>query len=259
MSRRHFTFHYEGCTLAATLDEASGNTGLLIVSGGNEIRSGSWTGQAQLSARIAAHGYPVMRFDRRGIGDSEGDNAGFRHSAADISAAMAAFRSEVPHLRRIVAFGNCDAASALMLGQGLGADGLLLANPWTIEQQDAPPPPAAVRAHYLQRLKDPRALLRLFTGRIALRGLVKSLADITRKTEQTSLARDVAAGLAGFSGPYVILLASRDRTAQTFVARWDQGDSSLRHCPGATHSFVEPSAQEWLQDQILSELSKMSD
>ena len=36
--RQHFTFACAGETLAATLDSATGSTGLLIVSGGNEIR-----------------------------------------------------------------------------------------------------------------------------------------------------------------------------------------------------------------------------
>ena len=39
--RRLIGFACEGETLAATLDEAPGTTGLLIVSGGNEIRSGA--------------------------------------------------------------------------------------------------------------------------------------------------------------------------------------------------------------------------
>ena len=255
MTRRHFIFDCAGTTLAATLDDAPGTTGLLIVSGGNEIRSGAWNSQAQLAARMAAHGYPVLRFDRRGIGDSEGDNAGFRHSAEDIAAALAAFRHEAPQLHRVVAFGNCDAASALMLGGGFAADALVLANPWTIERDDAPPPPAALRAHYLQRLKDPRALLRLVSGKISLRGLMKSLGDITHKAEPTSLAGDIATGLGGFSGPVTILIAERDRTAQTFMASWNRADPRLRSCPGASHSFVEPSAREWLDQQVLTALS----
>ena len=42
MSRRHFTFACAGDTLFGTLDEAPGTTGLLLVSGGNEIRSGAF-------------------------------------------------------------------------------------------------------------------------------------------------------------------------------------------------------------------------
>src|SRR3546814_3198101 len=52
--RHHLTFACEGAALAATLDEAPGTTGLLIVSGGNEIRSGAHRGMAMLAQRIAA-------------------------------------------------------------------------------------------------------------------------------------------------------------------------------------------------------------
>ncbi len=135
--RQHFTFLCASETLAATLDSADGTTGLLIVSGGNEIRSGAHAGMAALAAEIAAAGHPVLRYDRRGIGDSTGDNAGFESSANDIAAAAAAFRAHAPQLTRLVAFGNCDAASALALfGPAAGVDALILANMWTIETED---------------------------------------------------------------------------------------------------------------------------
>ena len=52
--RHQLSFACEGAALAASLDEAAGGTGLLIVSGGNEIRSGAHRGMAMLAARIAA-------------------------------------------------------------------------------------------------------------------------------------------------------------------------------------------------------------
>lgn len=64
--RRHVLFPCDGSLLAGTIDEAPGKTGLLIVSGGNEVRSGAWGSQAQLAAAVAAAGCPVYRFDRRG-------------------------------------------------------------------------------------------------------------------------------------------------------------------------------------------------
>ncbi len=149
MIRQPLTIPCEGALLAATLDLPESvdqrPTGLIIVSGGNEIRSGAWNGQAQLAARLAKAGYPVLRFDRRGVGDSEGDNAEFTGSAPDIAAAIAALRAACPGVSRLVAWGNCDAASALMLSGGAGCDALILSNPWTFEPPRSPPAPMAPR------------------------------------------------------------------------------------------------------------------
>ncbi len=242
--------------LVGTLDAAPGETGLLIVSGGNEIRSGPWASQAMLAVEMAAAGYPVFRFDRRGVGDSSGPNLGFREESADIAAAIAAFREAAPQLTRIVAWGNCDAASALMLTGGAGCDRLVLSNPWTIEHDDAEAPPEAIRAHYTRRLRDPRALLRLLSGKVSLRSLLASLRSATRPAPPpNSLALDMAAGLARFEGPVAILLAERDRTAHAFKSSWPGTDQRVLTCLGASHSFVEPEARQWLDAQLLAALA----
>lgn len=261
MSRLPLTFGCGNLTLAGTLDTAPGTAGLLIVSGGNEIRSGAFGGQAVLAATIARAGFPVFRFDRRGIGDSEGENRGFRKSAKDISCALDAFRAMVPQLSRVVAFGNCDAASALMLAGGAGCDGLVLSNPWTIEQDeqgseaDATPPPAAIRARYLEKLKNPREVMRLASGGVNLSKLARGITQALRPPPPpSSLAQDMAAGLAGFSGELRILLATADRTAQVFEAAWDRSDPRIRRCEGAGHAYVEPAHRDWLAAQILASL-----
>lgn len=258
MSRIASQFDCEGALLAGTLDEAPGTTGLLIVTGGNEIRSGAFGGQADMAARIAASGFPVFRFDRRGIGDSEGENRGFRHSASDIAAALAAFRAMAPHLTRVIALGNCDAASALMLAGGAGADGLVLSNPWTIEDSepgDSTPPPDAVRARYLEKLKNPREIMRLVTGGVNLAKLARGLVHALKPPPPpSSLAQDMAAGLAGFTDEVRILLATADRTAQVFEAAWDRSDPRIRRCEGAGHAYVEPDHRAWLEAQLLEAL-----
>ena len=252
--RRHLTFACQGALLAGTLDSAAGPVGLLWVSGGNEIRSGAYAGQAQMAARLAASGFPVFRFDRRGVGDSGGENLGFRGSARDIAAALGAFRTEQPGLERVVAFGNCDAASALMLLGGAGLDALVLANPWTFESDDEAPPPA-IRARYAAKLRDPREWLRLVRGQVAFGKLAKGLARAAGPAAvPTSLAHEVEQGLAGFSGPVRILLAERDRTAQAFLATWSAADPRIVRCPGASHAFVEPHARAWLFEQLVAAL-----
>jgi len=256
MTRRHFAFPCDGDRLVGTLDTAPGRTALLIVSGGNEVRAGAWNGQALFAARIAAQGYPVLRFDRRGVGDSEGINAAFGSSAPDIAAALCALHAQCPQVDRVVALGNCDAASALMLAQGAGIDALVLSNPWTIEDETAQAPAEVVRDHYRRRLADPAAIRRLLTGQVSLAKLARSLASALRPAPSTpdGLAARMAQGIAGFAGPIRFLIAGRDRTGLAFLSHWDKADPRLRTCPEATHSYVEPGAQDWLVEQVLDVL-----
>jgi exosortase A-associated hydrolase 1 len=258
MSRRHLEFECADKRLIGTLDEAAGTCGLLWVGGGSEIRSGAFAGQAQLAARIAHAGYPVFRFDQRGVGDSEGENLGFRASGPDLGAALAAFRATASHVTFVVAFGNCDAASALMLNVGAGCDALVLANPWTTDGDEEPNtalPPAAVRARYAAKLRNPHEWLRLARGGVSLGKLAGGLAQAAGPAPAPStLAQQMKLGLSGFSGPVRILLADRDRTAQAFAAAWDTDDKRIVRCPGAGHAFVEPDAREWLLGQLLAAL-----
>ncbi|MDZ3832542.1 MAG: hydrolase 1, exosortase A system-associated [Sphingopyxis sp.] len=263
--RHHLTFLCEGATLAATLDAAPGTSGLLILSGGNEIRSGAHRGMAMLAARVAAAGHPVFRFDRRGIGDSEGDNGGFKSSAPDINAAIAAFRETAPQLVRVVAFGNCDAASALLLHQPLSLDALILANPWSYEsgpdsdnQTDTPalPPAAAIRARYLARLKDPKSLVRLLKGDVNFGKLARGLAALGRRKSAAtpdSLPARLDHAIATLPCPATILLATGDRTAQAFVANCQPADVPTERIDSRSHSFAGADA-EWLATRILTML-----
>ncbi|MWV27860.1 hydrolase 1, exosortase A system-associated [Aurantiacibacter rhizosphaerae] len=260
MKRHHVTFSCEGETLVGTLDTADGEVGLLIVSGGSEPRSGAFGGHASLASRIAARGFPVFRFDRRGVGDSSGTDAGFRQSQQDIRAALACFRGEFPAVRRIVAYGNCDGAAALMLGEGFGVDALALANPWTFDDaqsQDAPPD--AIKARYLQKLRNPREVARLLTGKISIAGVAGGVRQIIAGKSTTSqLGQALADGISAFHGDVQIMLAGRDRTAQAFHTNYPIGKEVVTVREGADHGFSEPSDHEWLEDQIVSMMKSLA-
>ncbi len=258
--------------LAGTIDAGNSSVGLLIVSGGNEIRSGAHAGQARLAAQIAAKGYSVFRYDRRGIGDSEGENGGFECSAPDIAAAINAFRHHAPHVERIVAFGNCDAATALaMFHQECGIDALLIANPWVIESattdSDAPTTPnaSAIRARYWSRIKNPRSLIDLFTGKINIGKLAGGLMRATKKEAPSALADRLSGALCSSDIPVKILIARRDTTAMAFMGAWhDRKFSQLRErenvematCDTASHSFADPAAKTWLLNQLIEYLER---
>lgn len=260
--RHQLSFACNGDMLAASLDEAPGTAGLLIISGGNEIRSGAHRGMATLAQRVAAAGYPVFRFDRRGVGDSEGENAGYTGSRDDIAAAIAAFRTAAPHVTRVVAFGNCDAASALLLHQPLALDALILANPWTYESDDeetdepALPPSSAIRARYMSRIKDPKSLLRLIKGEIDFRKLGRGLLALGKSAPPSApdgLPARLDAAMAGLGCPATILLATGDRTAMAFAQNCDPGGIPVRRLSSPSHSFAGDDA-DWLVERILATL-----
>ena len=63
-------------------------TAVLIVVGGAQYRAGSHRQFVLLARRLAAAGYPVLRFDLPGMGDSPGDPVPFENTAPHIAAAL---------------------------------------------------------------------------------------------------------------------------------------------------------------------------
>ncbi|MEO9133067.1 MAG: hydrolase 1, exosortase A system-associated [Sphingomonas sp.] len=240
--------------MVGTLDTSDGSTGLLIVSGGNEVRVGAHRGMASLAARLAAGGTPVFRYDRRGIGDSSGENRGFLESAPDIAAAAATFAAETG-IRRMVAFGNCDAATALAFFHGVaGIDSLVLANPWVVESGGDLPPAAAIRARYAERLRDPRTLGRLLRGGINLRKLSSGLSKVfAEKSEaDTALTERFIAALDGSATPATIILASRDATALAFMdaIKAVKINADIHRLDTGSHSFAREPDQAALESIV---------
>lgn len=252
--RQLINFPCEGDTLIGTLDEAAGATGLLIVSGGNELRAGAHRGMALLAADLAAAGVPVFRFDRRGIGDSDGANHGYAESGPDIAAAVRCFRALQPQIQRIVGFGNCDAATALaQFHREAGVDAVVLANPWIGDEDDDLPPAEAIRSHYAGRLRDPRQWLRALRGGVNIGKAIKGLLKISAKKRETTnpIAQRIAVGLV--DTPATILLAERDNTAIRFAQAWAEGGAIHRR-DSDSHSFARPGDAEWLRERLLEAL-----
>lgn len=212
--RRLLTFDCGGAQLCASLDEAAGSTGILMVTGGSQTRIGSHRLYERLSRQLADHGFPCFRFDRRGVGDSGGEDPGYRGSAADLTAAAAAFRAGQPGLRHVVGVGLCDGATALALyGAEAGIDGIVMINPWLVEAEADAPPPAAIRRHYREQLLSLSGWKRLLGGSVSYRKLLRGITKAARPIEGSELAADVARALRGSGEPAVLILAKRDATA----------------------------------------------
>ncbi len=260
--RRSLTFACAGETLFGTIDDAQGRTGLLIVSGGNEPRFGAVRGQAMLAASVAKAGYPVLRFDRRGVGDSTGENLGFLRSGDDIAAATATFRAQTG-VTRIVGFGNCDAATALALWhRQAGIDALLLANPWVVEPDGDLPPTAAIRARYAARLVSPQHWWRALRGGVDPRKAARGIAAALRgSTRPGTLALRFAEALKQ-AVPTTILLANGDNTAIAFSEAWRhrslaplRRSTLLLRLDSDGHGFTAPADALWLRQRVLEALA----
>jgi exosortase A-associated hydrolase 1 len=224
--RRLIAFPCAGETLIGTLDLPDGATAgaVLIVSGGNELRAGAHRGMAMLARDLAGRGLAVLRFDRRGIGDSSGTNEGHAGSAADIAAAAAALHAAAPDARPI-GFGNCDGASALArFGRAAGLARVVLANPWLAAPIAADlPAAAAIRGHYRARLRDPAAWRRLLSGGVRIDRLARGLTRAGMREEVPAEATATLAAIATWGVDARVILAAGDGTALAFA------DAAARH------------------------------
>jgi exosortase A-associated hydrolase 1 len=218
--RRLLSFECEGAAIGATLDPAEGETGLLFVTGGTQTRIGSHRLYERLAGALARQGWPGFRFDRRGVGDSEGEDPDWRGSGPDLAAAAAAFRREQPQLKRLLGFGLCDGASALALhGRPAGLDGYVLVNPWFVEAEAGEPAAAAIKSHYRDQLTSLAGWKRLLSGSISFTKVLKGLRKMMSR-RPSSLAGEIAAALGEAGVPVQLVLATRDNTAIAAEAEW---------------------------------------
>ena len=257
--RRLIAFDSEGERLVGTLDlpNEPASAGVLIVSGGNEVRSGTHRGMAMLARELAVAGLAVFRFDRTGVGDSTGENGGYAGSRADIRAAAAVLGRETG-VELIVGFGNCDAAAALALfARACGVDAVVLGNPWLGDEADALPPPAAVRAHYRERLGSPRAWLRLVTGGVSLGKLAGGLAKIARPAPRRDLATRVLGGIDHWGADAAVVLASGDTTAIAFAAAARSRGFRTYEVDTTSHSFAGEASRARLLRVITQEAARL--
>lgn len=250
--------------LSGSIDSGDRSVGLLCVTGGSQIRTGPHRMLHQIATSVAAAGYPVMRYDRRGVGDSDGADPGYLNSGPELAAAAEAFRSGAPQLKSVVGFGLCDGATTLALhGQRSSVSALVLANPWLVETAPDELAPAAARAHYRGRLLSPSAWGDVLTGKVDLLGAAKSLLGAVAKLEDKSLAEQVAAALQAYAGKLTLILARGDNTAIAARSCWnDEAFGPVRDERSVTidtdaHTFARPGDLDRVIDEILALLRRM--
>lgn len=254
-----------------SLPAVPGPRGVLIVTGGPQYRIGSHRQFVLLARALAAQGWPVLRFDLRGMGDSEGSARDYRAAGPDIAGALAQFFDAVPSLREVALWGLCDGATAAACHAPRDArvQALVLLNPWV--RSSAGLARATLRHYYLQRLLQGSFWRKLAKGGLRLGASLASLRQVAAATqEQTTPDNDAPApamlrALTQFQGKVLLILSGDDLGAREWQALL-AGDPAWRavaaraqwtqaQVAGANHTFasaawrgaVEQRCAQWLR------------
>ncbi|MDB5963425.1 MAG: hydrolase 1, exosortase system-associated [Massilia sp.] len=199
--------------------------GVLIVVGGPQYRVGSNRQFTLLARSLARQGIAAMRFDYRGMGDSQGEPRTFDSVDDDLRAAIDAFMLAVPGMREVVLWGLCDAASAATMyaASDPRVSGLVLLNPWVRTADGLAK--TTLRHYYRDRLFDHVFWRQLLRGQLDYRRSLKSIVKLTRdafavpSAEQASkgnLPDRMHTGMREFQGRVLIIISGADLTGREF-------------------------------------------
>ncbi|MBM3583325.1 MAG: hydrolase 1, exosortase A system-associated [Alphaproteobacteria bacterium] len=258
-AEKAFVLDLGGDAMVGILHPAAAADGLGVVlpMGGPQYRVGSHRQFVLIARALAGRGHPVVRFDTRGMGDSDGGFPGFEAIDDDQRAAVDALMVRSPAVRRVVLWGLCDAASAILFyaHQDPRIVGGVLVNPWvcTLEGQAK----AEVRHYYGGRLASGAFWRKLARDEVAvgasLRSLVGTLARAARgrpsgAPNAPTLPERMAHGFRRFAGPALVALSGKVLTAREFEdatrgPAWqgllENWRVALHRLPNADHTFSQ--------------------
>jgi exosortase A-associated hydrolase 1/exosortase A-associated hydrolase 2 len=215
--------------------------GLIIVVGGPQVRTGAHRLFTQLARHAADAGFPSLRFDLRGMGDSTGTATPFDNNSPELSAAIDALIERCPSVQRVALLGLCDGASSALLyseQQDARVAGLLLLNPWAHSANLAAQ--TRLRHHYPRRFLERDFWQKLARGRINWQGLRSMWRDwraARQEQAQPEFLRRMEDCWFSFPGSVRVFLSQHDYTAREFERAHADWISDSRR-PDAPRSFV---------------------
>lgn len=281
------TFLCEDCELLGILnmpDTPPKRGVIFVVADGPQYRAGVQRQFVTLARAMEKAGYAALRFDYRGMGDSEGVHRGFEHVDEDIKAAIDALLVHCNSVEEVVLWGECDSSAAVLFYayKDKRIKGISIANPWVRTEEGRAK--TIVKHYYLRRLIDKKFWKKLFSGNFRFKDSLVSLwqnaANVLclhkRSTSNQNTTPDIpdskqplpvrlANGLSRFEGEKLLILSGNDWIAKEFQETvnasplWQKllNDEKLeRHdIPGADHSFSTKSSRnemvrlnlEWLK------------
>lgn len=254
---------------------------VIVVAGGPQYRVGAHRQFVSMARMFASNGYPVMRFDLRGMGDSSGEYLGFEHSGFDVRAAIDEFLRLEPSVQEVGLFGECESASGILFyaGQDPRVGRIALANPWV--RTPGVQAEAILKHYYLNRLRSRRFWLSVWSGEFKLGASLASFVKVFttfmrgRKSTRAKMGKldadsfdhlplpsRTAEGLRRFGGKVLLLMSGRDLIAREFdevtkVSKdWRGLLSSSRitrkDIADADHTFSKPDAKAEAQKALLA-------
>lgn len=227
----------------------------MIVVGGPQYRAGSHR-QFVLTARaLASAGFPVLRFDYRGMGDSDGEQRTFESVHEDIRTAIDTLVRE-SGVSQVILYGLCDAASAVLMYclDDARVAGLIILNPWvrTVQGEAS----AQLWHYYPRRVLQRSFWAKLFQGNLPIVRAVGGLFGTVKRSQSAPVAAAAPSaafidrmlkGCTSFRGQILLLISGRDLTAAEFEdlckrsSRWSQATQrsgvEIQRMAQADHTF----------------------
>jgi uncharacterized protein len=282
MDERAVVFDCRGERLAGVLHatEIATDIAVVVVVGGPQYRVGSHRQFVHLARAVSRAGYPVLRFDVRGMGDSEGAQRPFDSLDDDIAAAIDAVLAHASGVSRVVLWGLCDGASAAWLYLQARSDprvaGVCAVNPWVRSSHGLAR--THVRHYYLQRVLTVSFWSKLVRGGVgwqALRGLIAALRATLSPGQAaddrgpTDFRQRMAQGCRRcLPGSVLLMLSGDDYTAKEFIehcASAPEWRDALRACAaqrrdiaGADHTLSQPAARIEVETATVRWLDELS-
>ena len=253
----------------------SNSIGIVFVVGGPQYRIGSHRQFLLLARKFAHEGYPVLRFDYRGMGESGGTVRTFENINEDIKAVVDCLKSEISGLEKVVLWGLCDAATAISFyaHHDDRVVGTVMLNPWVRSAKGEAK--AFIRNYYAKRLFSLEFIRKIVSGKYNLsdslssflRNLLASLNLNTKAVKKIDIEKELLVplhekllnGLNQFNGKMLFILCEDDLTAAEFSQAvkgnkiWNNLNNSdrmqLYTLAGANHTFSKriwrDSVAEW--------------